>query len=208
MKSFKEYLIESKQTYDFKIKIAGECPEKCAESIKAALSKYDIASVSKGTRTPIQETHFDFPEEKNIEVTTYEVCLNYPANSPEILSAVASVLNKTESTIRVRNPEEEAEILLNHANDEVSGEALLEKPELEEVDGQSQVGDKHVMSLLKELGKNKTTGEQVKGTNDKILAKKVPAEKTVSAKTDKKAGATSPVGTKKVTKPDVKAARG
>ena len=198
MKSFKEYLIESKQTYDFKIKIAGECPEKCAETIKAALSKYDVFSVSKGTRTPIQETHFDFPEEKNIEVTTYEVCLNYPANSPEILNAVASVLNKTESVIRVRNAEEEAEILLNHANDEASGEALLEKPELEEINGQTLVGDKHTMSLLKELSKDKKTLEQYKGVNDKILAKKAPSEKT--AKVEKVASAKSPLG--KVLNPD------
>lgn len=206
MKSFKEYLIESKQTYDFKIKIAGECPEKCAEDIKAALSQYDVESVSKGTRTPIQETHYDFPEEKNIEVTTYEVCLNYPANSTQVLSAVSSKISKTESQIRVRNPEEEAECLLNHANDEATGEALLEK-DLEEVDGQDLVGDKHTMGLLKELSKNKTTGEQYKGTNDKLLAKKSPSEK--AAKTDKKAGGVvSPVGSKKVIKPDVKSARG
>ena len=205
MKSFKEYLIESKQTYDFKIKIAGECPEKCVEDIKAALSQYDVESVSKGTRTPIQETHYDFPEEKNIEVTVYEVCLNYPATSEQIRAAVASKISKTESQIKVRNPEEEAESILNHANDEASGEALLEK-DLEEVDGQDLVGDKHTMSLLKELSKNKTTGEQVKGTNDKILAKKAPTEK--AAKTDKKAGVVSPVGSKKITKPDVKSARG
>ena len=204
MKSFKEYLIESKQTYDFKIKIAGECPENCAETIKAALGQYDVESVSKGTRSPIQETHFDFPEEKNIEVTVYEVCLNYPANSTQVRAAIASKINKTESQVRVRNPEEEAEVLLNHSNDESSGEALLEKPELEEVDGQKLVGDKHVMSLLKELSKNKTTGEQVKGTNDKILAKKVPSEKSASAKQDKKAGTTSPVGSKKVTLPSAK----
>jgi len=205
MKSFKEYLIESKQTYDFKIKIAGECPEKCAEDIKAALSQYDVESVSKGTRTPIQESHYDFPEEKNIEVTVYEVCLNYPATSEQIRAAVASKISKTESQIKVRNPEEEAECILNHANDEASGEALLEKP-LEEIDGQTLVGDKHVMSLLKELSKNKTTGEQYKGTNDKLLAKKLPSEK--AAKTDKRTGVVSPVGTKKITKPDVKSARG
>ncbi|CAB4125838.1 hypothetical protein UFOVP181_400 [uncultured Caudovirales phage] len=198
MKSFKEYLLESKQTYDFKVKIAGECPEKCAEEIKAALSKYDVASISKGTRSPIQETHYDFPEEKNIEVTVYEVCLNYPVNSAEVRAAVADRLNKTESCIRVRNPEEEAECILNHANDEASGEALLEKPELEEVDGQSLVGNKHVMSLLKELNKDKKTLEQYKGVNDKILAKKSPSEKT--AKVEKVASAKSPLG--KVLNPD------
>lgn len=206
MKSFKEYLIESKQTYDFKVKIAGECPESCVEDIKAALNQYDVASCSKGMRTPIQETQVDFPDHKNVEVTVFEVCLNYPATSPEVRAAIASKIAKTESCIKVRNTAEEAEAELNHENDEASGEALLEKP-LEEVDGQKLVGDKHTMSLLKELGKNKTQGTQVKGTNDKILAKKAPAEKSTTVKVDK-AGTTSPVGTKAVTKPTVKSARG
>lgn len=203
MKSFKQYLVESKQTYDFKIKVAGECPDKAVDGIKAALSQYDCNSCSSGKRTPIQETQIDFPEEKNVEVTVFEVSLNYPATSEQVRVAVASKLAKTESQIKVRNPEEEAEVALNHANDEASGEALLEK-ELEAVDGQKLVGDKHVMSLLKELGKHKTNGEQVKGTNDKILAKKAPAEKAASAKIDKKAGTISPVGSRQNKVPSTK----
>jgi len=54
------------------------------------------------------------------------------------------------------------------------------------------------MSLLKELSKNKTNGTQVKGTNDKILAKKSPSEKAVKA--EKVATAKSPLG--KVLNPD------
>ena len=63
MKSFKQYLLENKQTYDFKIKVAGDCPEKATESIKAALTQYGCESCSSGKRTPIQETQIDFPEE-------------------------------------------------------------------------------------------------------------------------------------------------
>jgi hypothetical protein len=207
MKSFKDYLTESKKTYDFKIKIAGECESGTGDKIKEALSMYDCASCSAGNRTPIQETHFDFPDKKNIEVTVFDVSLNYPTISPEIRAAVASKLKVSESCVIVRNPQEEAETVLNHANDKTEDGALLDKP-LEETDGQSLVGDKHVTSFLKELSKTKTTGNQVKGTNDKILAKKAPAEKSASGKADKKAGSTSPVGSKKITKPDVKSARG
>ena len=207
MKSFKEYLTESKKTYDFKIKIAGECPEGCAAKIKEALSVYDCGNVSAGARTPIQETHYDFPEHKNIEVTVFDVSLNYPTTSPLIREAVANKLDLTETCVIVRNPQEEAETVLNHANDTKSGDALLEKP-LEEVDGQKLVGDKHVTSFLKELSKTKTTGQQVKGTNDKILAKKAPSEKSAAVKADKKAGSTSPVGSRKVTLPTVKTAGG
>jgi dissimilatory sulfite reductase (desulfoviridin) alpha/beta subunit len=34
MKSFKDYLTESKKTYDFKVKIAGDCPKDCVKKIK------------------------------------------------------------------------------------------------------------------------------------------------------------------------------
>ena len=59
-KSFKEYLLESKQTYEFKIKIAGECPDEVSSKIKEALSIYDCENCSSGNRLPIQESHFDF----------------------------------------------------------------------------------------------------------------------------------------------------
>ncbi len=196
MKSFKEYLTESKKTYDFKIKIAHDCPEGCNDKIKEALSVYDCASCSSGTSMPIQETHFDFPEEKNVKVTTFEVCLNYPTNSQQVRAAVATKLQKSESCVIVRNPAEEAEVLLNHANDTKPEGALLEKG-YDKDSNQDLVGEKQKMALLKELGKNKTQGTQYKGTNEKILAKKVPSEK--SAKVKETQNNTSPVGSKKVT---------
>lgn len=203
MKSFKEYLTESKKTYDFKIKIAGECPDDCADKIKEALSVYDCASCSSGNRTPIQESHFDFPDHKNIEVTVYEVSLNYPTTSPQICAAVTDKLKLTGSCIKVRNPLEEAEAVLNHANAEKSGEALLDKP-YEKSNNQDVVGEKQKMSLLKDLHKNKKEHlTQYKGVNDKILAKKAPTEKSVKA-AEAKIETTSPVGSKKVTLPIAK----
>lgn len=200
MKSFKEYLTESKKTYDFKIKVAGECPEGAVEKIKEALGMFDCASCSSGNRSPIQESHFDFPSHKNIEVTTFDVCLNYPSTSPQVRAAVVNKLKMAESCVIVRNPQEEAETVLNHANDKKEG-ATLDNP-LEEVNGQNLVGDKHVTSFLKELSKTKTQGTQYKGVNEKILAKKAPKEK--AAKTKESIETTSPVGSKKVTKPEAK----
>jgi hypothetical protein len=178
MKTFTEYLTESKKTYDFKIKIAGQAPEKCVAKIKEALAMYDVASCSAGKRTPIQETHFDFPDHKNVEVTVFEVCLNYPVTSAQIRAAVANGCNKAENEIRVRNPQEEAETILNHANDQKSEKSLLDL-DYESSDNQKLVGDKHVMSMLKELTKNKKEQEQVKGTNDELLATNAPTGKGV-----------------------------
>lgn len=202
MKSFKEYLIESKQTYDFKVKIAGSTPDDCAKKIKEALSQFDVSNCSSGTRTPIQETQIDFPEQKNIEVTVYEVCLNYPATSEQVRNLLAEKFNTSASNIKVRNEKEEEESELNHQNDEQTEEVLGK--DYDKVNNQSIVGDKHTMSLLKELSKNKTKGEQYKGINDKLLAKKSPSEKATTVKTDKKAGTISPVGSKQNKVPSAK----
>jgi len=203
MKSFKDYLIESRQTYDFKIKIAGECPEDCTKKIKEAFSQFEVSSCSSGTRTPIQETQIDFPEQKNIEVTVYEVCLNYPATSDQLRNALAEKLNTSASLIKVRNPQEEAEAELNHKNDDKSGNVLLGN-DYEKADNQKMVGDKGVANFLKELSKTKTQGTQYKGINDKILAKKSPSEKSAAVKADKKAGTVSPVGSKQNKVPSAK----
>ena len=197
MKSLKAYIIESKQTYEFKVKVAGDCPKDCATKIKQALSQFKVESCSAGKSSPIQETQIDFPEEQNVGVTVFDVCTEYPATSLQVRDKIAEHCSIALSKIKVRNLKEVEEQELNHANDDASGEALLEKP-LEEVNGQKLVGDKHVMSLLKELGSHTKKLTQYKGVNEKILAKKTPSEKTVKA--DKVAPAKSPLG--KVSNPD------
>jgi hypothetical protein len=200
MKSYKEYLMESKKTYDFKIKIAGDCPKDCAAKIKEALASFKVESCSNGKTTPITEKQIDFPQLENVGVTIFDVCLSYPTTSIQVREAVANKLNMVPANIRVRNDHEEEELALNHEHDELSGEALLEK-DLEEVDGQDLVGGRHVMSMLKELSKNRKTLEQYKGVNEKILAKKAPSEKADKTKTVQ--NNKSPVGSRKVTLPTV-----
>lgn len=192
MKSFKEYLIESKQTYDFKIKIAGDLPDDASDKIKEALAEFNCDSCTKGMTTPIQESQIDFPEQKNVSVTVFEVALDYPTTSEQIRNRVADKLQCSQSCVRVRNPLEEDETGINHEHDEHT-EQVLGK-DYEKSNNQDLVGNKHTMSLLKELGKNKTTGTQYKGVNDKILAKKSPAEKTVKA--DKVPATKSPISGK------------
>lgn len=192
MKSFKEYLIESKQTYNFKVKVAGELPDGAADKIKEALAEFSCDSCSKGITSPIQETQVDFPDQKNVSVTVFEVALNYPSTSEQVRNRIAEKLQCSQSCVRVRNPLEEAETEINHQHDDHT-EQVIGK-DYEKSNNQDMVGNKHTMSLLKELGKNKTTGTQYKGVNDKILAKKAPAEKTVKA--EKVPAAKSPISGK------------
>lgn len=175
-KSFKEYLQESKQTYEFKIKIAGDACTDASTKIKAALDRFKVESVSSGKRSPIQETQVDFPDHSNIGVTVFDISVAYPATSNQMRDSIAEALNITHSCVKVRNlkEQEEDEINNQYCPNHPSGEALLGK-DYEKTDNQSIVGDKHTMALLKELSKTKTQGTQYKGINDEILAKTVPS---------------------------------
>jgi len=90
---FQEILNESKKTYSFKIGIAGELPENCADSIKSCLEKYSVASMSAGKKTPIQERPLDFPQLENMEVTYYEVELNYPTTQQVLQEYIGQCCN-------------------------------------------------------------------------------------------------------------------
>lgn len=201
-KSFKEYLLESKQTYEFKIKIAGELEECCPGKIKQALQKYKVESMSEVRRTPIQETVSEFPEHKNVEINIFDISLTYPVTSYQVRDLVAEALNKTHSCISVKNVKEQEEEQINAQYDpnEKSGESLLTQP-YEKTNNQSVVGEKQVMSLLKDLNKEKHQGTQYKGVNDQLLAKKAPSSKDGSVKT-KTEKSMSPIGSREITKPD------
>lgn len=174
MKSFKEYLTESKKVYEFKVKVAGDCPKDCTKKIKEALAQYSVASCSGGKSTPIQESNADFPELKNIGMTVFDVCTNYPATSYQVRDAVSACLKKTHSEIRVRNLAEEKETEINSQHAEKSGEALLGKDYETGTDAQEEVGAKRTENFLKELSKTKHTMTQYTGVNDELLAKGEP----------------------------------
>lgn len=153
--SFKTYLAESKKTYGFRVKIAGDLPDSCEKRMKECLAKYDCSSVKSVGRTPIQESPLDFPTLKNMEVHTFDVDCNYPSTSPAIRDHLSEILGIAQSCIRVRTPMEQAEIEMNQEYmKKPDGEgALLEKDYEKNDDGQKLVGETHVSSFLKELDK-------------------------------------------------------
>ena len=175
MKSFKEYLVESKKIYKFKIKVVGDCPKDCAEKIKLALSEYSVASVGTAKTTPISANHKDFPEHKNVAMSVFDATTHYPATSEQILNKVAQGLGMSPGSVKVLNEKEQEEVLLNHANDEATGEAIG-GTDYEKVDNQDLVGDKR-LTFLKSL-KNEEKLKQVTGTNDQLLAKTMPKADT------------------------------
>jgi hypothetical protein len=188
MKTFKEYLTESKKVYSFKIKIAGELPENFEKNCKERLDSCKVASFSKVTETPIQALPLDFPDHPNTEVTVFEVVCEYPITAPEI----ASHLKETgipESCFRVRGSNEPTEQEQVLAQAEPTGEALLDDTEYKEagkIKHKDYFGDDFNKSFLKDLAK--TAKQQKKeGTNSEY---KLPKQK------QDKEGAKSAMGSK------------
>jgi hypothetical protein len=175
MKSFKEYLVENKKIYKFKIKLVGDCPKDCAEKIKTALTEFGVASVGTAKTTPISTNHKDFPEHKNVAMSVFDACTHYPATSEQILNKVAQGLGMSLGSVKVLNEKEQEEVALNHANDELTGESIV-GTDYEKADNQELVGDKR-LTFLKSL-KNEEKFKPVTGTNDELLAKTMPKADT------------------------------
>jgi len=150
MKSFAEYLTESKKLYSFKIGVAGPVPEHFEDMVETALQKYAVQKMSPGKKTPIQERPLDFPQLENMEVTYYEVDLTYPTTSNVLQEYIGQVCSVPQSHIIVRNPNEPQE-LYQEEKDSEEYVAKLTVEELEAESAQESVGASRVMDLLKEL---------------------------------------------------------
>jgi hypothetical protein len=152
MKSFTEFLTESKKVYPFKIGIAGELPEGCKEQLETSLKKFDIKSMSAGKATPIQERPLDFPQLKNETVTYWDIEFSYPTTVQVLQQYIGECCGIDQAYIIVRNPNEPQE-LYQTPEDNTPYETMLTKEDLGGVSAQGDVGESRVMDLLKELEK-------------------------------------------------------
>ena len=84
MKSFTSYLMESEKTYSFRIKIAGEVDNDRIDALETALEKYELKSLSKPKKTPIQEHPMDFQTLSNSEVNIMDAEVNYPVTAHQL----------------------------------------------------------------------------------------------------------------------------
>ncbi len=167
MKTFKEYLAESKKAYSFKVKVAGELPENFQEDLKARLDRCGVVKFDKINSTPIQAVPMDFPTKKNMEIHVFEVICEYPITAPEIALDVKEI-GIDEDCFRVRGSSEPSEVEQVLATQEPSGKALLDDAQYKEsgkVDHTDYFGDEFNKSFLKDLSKTakarKKEGNQV-----------------------------------------------
>ena len=152
MRSFTEILNESKKIYPFKIGVAGPLPEGFVDALETSLQKYNVVKMSSGKKTPIQERPLDFPQLQNMEVTYFEVELQYPTTVQVLQEYLGKCCRVDQSYIIVRNPNEpQEEYQQNAENKSDTYEVQLTKEDLGGESAQDSVAGNRVMDLLKEL---------------------------------------------------------
>lgn len=194
MKTFADYLTESKKTYAFTVKVAGDLAEGFADKLKSGLERYSVATISKGKRAPISENPVDFPQLKNVNVTAFNVEVHYPTTPAVLEQYICHCCGCKEGTVVVRAANEIAEQEQEKANRKEAEKPLIGQCDPPPSNHQNLVGDKKVSDFLKELSKVKHGGEQYKGVNDSILAKTSPTEK--SSEMPEAGASISPIGSK------------
>lgn len=200
MKPFQSYIFELTKPYEFRIKLAGTKPTPdVMEAIKNALETYQLESISAVKSLPIQE-HKEFPQWGGAcECWQFDVKVNYPTTTVAIRQTIKERARINPNWINVRNLleaefTEEAEMrgLLNP-----NTEAILDKPELEEVKGaQELVGAGRVTSLIAELEKH-TRKYEVAGSDTTVGGKQDPAYGKTTNDKQVPQGNTSTMGTTK-----------
>lgn len=151
MKTFRDFLTESKKTYKFFIRVAGDLPEGFKDKLEMNLQKYELVSLSAGKRTPIQEKPLDFPQLQNMEVTHFEAEVTYPVTSHLLQHYLVDNCVIPHSHMIVRREGEPIESYQEDVKDSDTYESILNTEDMGGESAQESVGDNRVMDLLKEL---------------------------------------------------------
>lgn len=155
MKSFKQYLQESKQSYDFKIKLATELTDEQVDRVERHLVKYDVQNFSAPKKLMLQSSPIDFPTMRGIEVYVIEFTTALPASGFQIQEELKKLIGIGDGLMKVRGGHEPDEAEQKEVKSILEDD---EYTEAEKVDAKEFFGDeyntKFVQELLK-LRKNK-----------------------------------------------------
>jgi hypothetical protein len=193
MKSFTEYLTESKKRYDFRIKIAGDVSSEQEDTMKRLLGRFTNENTLTGfkkSKTPIQAVPLDFPQVKNCEVNIYEITLDFPTTQHELTEYLATELGIGKQYLVVRRPGEPSEEYQMPA--EKREGALLLDPDYKEAGSpqfEDYYGDKYNTGFVKELN-------DILKLQRKERGEEIPTEGAAKYNTDAEPGNTSLFGGK------------
>lgn len=126
MKKLQDYIFETAKKYEYRVKIAGDLPEGFIDEFKKSLGAFDVAECSAITKTPIQSDPFGFPGIKNESVNMFDVSLNYPASTQQLIE-MARLHGVTPSNIIVVDKAFNDSMIVDMNGN--NGEAVLATPD-------------------------------------------------------------------------------
>lgn len=184
MENFQKYFYEANKLFEFRIKIANvDLTPQVLENIKNAIDAYQVETMGKPKRLPIQE-HKEFGKLGPCECHVIDVAVRYPTIVEQIRQLIISRAQVNGDCVCVYTKDQYSQMEAVQARID-NQKPVLETPELEaEAGGQELVGEKRNLSLLKELEGRKF---EIEGTE------KADGKTT----NDLPQGTTSPVGSTK-----------
>ena len=144
MKSLKTYLTEAETTYNFRIKVAEKCDNETLDALETALEKYELKSLSKPKRTPIQEHPTDFQTLNNAEVHIMDAEVVYPVTANTLYEYISQVVGIPGSHLVVINKDHPEEIAREEAIKEEGDEYVAKLEDAEYKDGNAVKSDDHL----------------------------------------------------------------
>ena len=156
MKSLTHYLTESERTYNFRLKIANMIEDEVMDKLETALEKYDMKSLSKPKKTPIQEHPMDFQTLSNAEVYIMDAELQYPATAYQLYEYISQTVGIPANQLVVINKDHPEEIAREEALKEEGDEYVTKLDDAEYTDSTKHdvakvFGDEYNANMLKEL---------------------------------------------------------
>ncbi len=155
MKSFRSYLVESEQTYKFRIKMAKKCDDETMDALESALEKYEISSISKPKKTPIQEHPMDFQTLQNSEVFIMDAELKYPVTAHQLYEYISQTVGVPASHLVVISSDHPEEIAREEAVKEQEYESVLETDYEDSNNAKDSFGDEYNENMLKAIESRK-----------------------------------------------------
>jgi hypothetical protein len=125
MKTLVDYLIESTQQFEYRIKIAGELTNENLKDMEHQFSKFDMVSMSKPRRTPVMKDPLGFEGLKNEEINIIDVIFNYPANTEQFMETIRQIGIPNNRVVVINKQFNDSMNAENEEIEDTNGEALL-----------------------------------------------------------------------------------
>ena len=157
MKTFRQYLEESKKDHKFTIKVAFKPSDELLDQIEKALARFDLISISKPKSLPIKKVDSDFQGIYCPETYAIEASLRYPA-TPQVIQNVLSQINMDLELVNIIDAgHDESVTKEQEAIEKNSDGALLDK-DYEKQDNKKITDENFGTDYNEKLVKNSLSG--------------------------------------------------